>query len=250
MIRFEKYGFTPVLGWSNSRYETFSTCRRKYFYQYYGKYDRDIPQSRIDQLKALTSVPLVVGSIVHNTIAAILSRMLKSNADIDRVKFNEFISRQIQLACDHSIFFEVYYAEQEAVRPEDVEGMVGQCIESFMASERYEWVKQNAYGNEQYLIEPPGYGETRLQGMKIYAKVDFLFVVDGRAVILDWKTGKQDKAKHKKQLLGYSAWAVNNLNLSPATIEGVVAYLKPFYEEIVIHPTETDLQDLTAISFP
>ena len=34
------YPFSRELGWSHSRYEKFATCRRQYWYSYYGKHDR------------------------------------------------------------------------------------------------------------------------------------------------------------------------------------------------------------------
>ncbi len=40
-IALHQYDYTPQLGWSSTRWETFRTCRRRYFYQYYARYDRE-----------------------------------------------------------------------------------------------------------------------------------------------------------------------------------------------------------------
>ena len=246
MIQPESYPFTPILGWSMSRYDAFSTCRRRYYYQYYGKHDPEFARTRIDALKNLTSVPLAVGTIVHDAIAAVLERLLKSSSEIDVSRFGEFVSRKIDLTCAGECFFEVHYAEKEAVQPEDFQPLVHECMQTFFVSDRFQWVRESALGNEQHLIDPPGYGETRLYGMKAYAKVDFLFVVEDRVVILDWKTGKQDDDKHRKQLLAYSAWAASHLQRPPSEIEGITAYLRPTYREITVLPSQQDLDGLVA----
>jgi hypothetical protein len=91
------------------------------------------------------------------------------------------------------------------------------------------------------LIEPFGFGEARVDEMKVYCKVDFLFVVDGRTVILDWKTGKKDTQKHTRQLLGYATWATHHLEVPADTVDAVVAYLRPSYEEFPLTPSADDL---------
>ena len=35
----KQFEFTPILGWSASRYDTFKSCQRRYYYTYYAKYD-------------------------------------------------------------------------------------------------------------------------------------------------------------------------------------------------------------------
>ncbi|MCX6071749.1 MAG: hypothetical protein NTU91_12985 [Chloroflexi bacterium] len=33
----QQFPYTPILGWSLSRYDLFSLCKRKYFFHYYTK---------------------------------------------------------------------------------------------------------------------------------------------------------------------------------------------------------------------
>lgn len=245
MLSLPRYEYTPILGWSSSRYDTFSTCRRQYYYQYYGKHDREYPRQRIDALKGLVSVPLTVGTVVHDVVAAILQRLLKSASDFDMSRFGDFVRQRVERTCQTERFFEVHYAHAEAVRPEDLLPASDACLRAFLDSDRFAWVRDEALspGNE-WLVEPPGYGETRLDGMKAYCKVDFLFVVGGRTVILDWKTGKHDDDKHGRQLLAYSAWAASQLEARPEDIEAVVAYLQPAYDEVTLRPTADQLAAL------
>ena len=81
------------------------------------------------------------------------------------------------------------------------------------------------------MIEPPGYGQTEINGLKAYCKVDFLFPVEDMIYIMDWKTGKADTDKHTKQMIGYSAWASYHFEHAPEKIQPIIAYLKPDYSE-------------------
>jgi len=103
------------------------------------------------------------------------------------------------------------------------------------------WLLQNAIKNkDQWVIEPPGYGQTVINGLKAYCKVDFLFPVDDVLYIMDWKTGKADSGKHHKQMLGYTAWAAFHFGHDPEKIQPIIAYLKPDYNEETLRITRPD----------
>jgi hypothetical protein len=84
LIQLPSFPFTPVLGWSSTRAEIFRTCRRRYFYQYYAKYDREIPMGRILHLKTLSSIPMTIGTGVHDILATVLTRLQKSDRDLGK----------------------------------------------------------------------------------------------------------------------------------------------------------------------
>jgi hypothetical protein len=67
------YPFTPQLGWTSTRSETFRSCRRRYFFQYYARYDRQLQLVRIQRLKSLSSIPTAGGQAVHDGVAGLLS---------------------------------------------------------------------------------------------------------------------------------------------------------------------------------
>jgi len=183
------------------------------------------------------------GSIVHDIIAVILNRLLKTNREIDRGRFEEYVERKVALDLLRRAFLEVHYSEMDEALTSDLLPAVRECLWNFLDSPRLEWVREKALKSGDWLIEPPGYGEARMRGLKVYCKVDFLFAVDGRVVILDWKTGKQDAEKHGKQLLGYSAWAMYHLGVSAAGIDPVTGYLRPEYREVCLSPTEEELNN-------
>ena len=241
-MKIKQFEFTPVLGWSASRYDTFSGCKREYYYRYYGKYDPVHSRQKIDCLKYLTSVPLETGNIVHDVIKAVLQRLQKSEADIDAERFRQFVRSETEKQCRAKTFFEVYYKEVESVDSQNLLPKIEQCIDSFLGSPRYDWIKKATIATrDQWLIEPPGYGEARIDNLKVYCKVDFLFPADDGIVIVDWKTGKEDDDKHTKQLMGYTAWAGYHLNRFAADVTPIVAYLQPSYREVEISPTDSDL---------
>ena len=88
------------------------------------------------------------------------------------------------------------------------------------------------HDRESWIIEPTGYGETRLQDKKVYCKMDFLLPVDDMVYILDWKTGKRDEVKHSRQLIGYSAAANALFDIPWNRIFPRIVYLYPEFDEM------------------
>lgn len=93
-LTYQTYPFTPTLGWSISRFEMFDKCKRQYFFNYYAKFAKGIPPYKVAQLKALTSVPLEIGNVVHDIIEAFLRRLQKSDSDIDEKRFIDFAKQK------------------------------------------------------------------------------------------------------------------------------------------------------------
>ncbi len=229
-IQSDKYGFTPYLGWSVSRYDTFSMCKRKYFYQYYAKYDREFPLQKINSLKAMTSTALEIGNTVHQTIETIVKRLTKSTKNIDENRLNEFI-KQIVQNYSSKIFIEKYYNTAE-IDFNNIFESAKQSVYNFLNSQRFETIKQQAVDDlSQFIIEPGGFGETRLGDLKIYAKVDFLIKDKNSMSILDWKTGKENTQKYKKQMLAYAVWANDFLMVDIKNISLYICYLADIYKE-------------------
>lgn len=242
----KRFPFTPILGWSATRYETFSICKRRYFFQYYAKYDRQLPVRQINRFKELVSVPLEIGGIVHEVIAALLRRLAERPEDIDRARFLDFAARAASRSLRERRFEEVVYRQTEQVALEDLLPRIHQSLENLLDSERYAWLAgEGRQQAAEWIIEPPGFGETRLEDLKVYCKVDFLFRFDQAIHIFDWKSGKPDADKHRKQLIGYATWAAYHFETDPADVRPTIAYLQPEYHEV----QETfDQEDLEAFA--
>jgi hypothetical protein len=244
----KRFPFTPILGWSVSRFDTFSYCKRKYYYTYYGKFDREFPLQKINQLKSLTSEALSIGSLAHDVIEAILKRLQKSTDVIDETRMKGFVKAQVQKYMLDKVFSEVYYKEKEEIDEAYIIESVFNAVMIFVKSERFEWIRQLPESSkQQWIIEPDGFGETRIQTdrgeLKAYCKVDFM-LPNGRDIyILDWKTGKQDDLKHRKQLIGYSLFASFHFENKFDRIIPILAYLKDGYSEVLPEISEADIEN-------
>ena len=241
MTPIKQFPYTPILGWSASRYETFKTCLRRYYYTYYAKFDREFPLAQINRLKALTTIPLETGNIVHDVIKTLLERFQKTQDRIDLPRFEAYVRSLTARYC-RKPFAELYYQEISSLPEDEILDTVRLCLRNLMESPRFAWLMQNALETrDKWVIEPPGYGQTVINELKAYCKVDFLFPVSDKLYIMDWKTGKNDPLKHRGQMLGYAAWAAFHFDHDPESIHLVLAYLKPDYSEDAFRVTREDI---------
>ena len=247
--RLRKFEFTDILGWSYSRYNTFQQCKRKYYYEYYRK--RDLENLvRLGVLRDLTTVPLEIGNISHKLIQALLSRLQKTADEIDREKFYDYARRTTHEICKEKTFEDVYYKKRDSINYDtEIFEPVMLAMKNFLESDRLKWLFEEALvTKEDWIIEFEDnnkFGECRIDNHKAYCKVDFLFPVDDRLHIIDWKTGKEDYAKHSIQLRGYAGWANFQFGTDLSEISTTVAYLLPEYKETTVVLNEYDLDDFT-----
>lgn len=237
------FPYSPVLGWSASRYDVFSICKRRYYLSYYGKHDQSFPPGLIGKYKDLVSIPLETGGIVHEVIRDLLDRLRKATTDLEYDRFFDHARDTTGRHLRSHRFQEVVYAERPAVEVDDVFPKVQACLENLVESDRYNWLVNVAAPTAgEWIIDRSGYGETRLDNLKMYCKVDSLFPVDGHFYIIDWKTGKAETEKHHRQMVGYAAWACHHLEIKPETVTPVLAYLHPAYMEVEERFDDFDLQ--------
>ena len=246
--RLRKFEFTDILGWSYSRYATFQQCKRKYYYEYYPKRDTEHALPKLMLLKNLTSVPLEIGNISHKLIQALLSRLQKSAQEIDREKFYDYARRTTHETCKEKTFEDLYYKRRDAIDFDlEIFEPVMAAMKNFLESDRLQWLFEEALvTKEDWIIEFEDnnkYGECRIDNHKAYCKVDFLFPVDGRLHIIDWKSGKEDYAKHSVQLRGYAGWANFQFGADYESITTTIAYLLPEYKETSVILNEYDIDD-------
>lgn len=245
-MNIRKFEFTEILGWSHSRYAAFKTCKRQYYYNYYGKFDEE-NRMKINFLKSLTSVPLEIGNITHKILKVILVRLQKSSESIDPVRFTTYTERRAKEIFDTKIFAEVYYKQRKAVDFEsELLDPVSHALINFLESETFDWLLEEALiEKDDWIIEPDGFGECRIGDMKAYCKVDFLFPLDGVLYIIDWKTGKIDTYKHMDQLKGYATWASFHFEKSYDLIKPSIAYLLPEYDQRELSINEYEITKFT-----
>lgn len=240
----KQFQFTPILGWSSTRYDLFSICRRRYFYHYYGKYDREFPIRRIQEMKELVTAALEIGSVVHLVIEQLLNRLKLTTQAIDLDRFYDYAKDRLERRLQTEAFEEVFYRERQSIELDDLYPRVAECLENLLDSQRLTWLQDRPETTRSaWIVDPPGYGETRLGDLKIYCKVDFLCPVDDGFQIIDWKTGKVLPDKHRKQMIGYSAWAAYHFDTTPDKVTPTLAYLHPEYQEVEETFTQDDLEN-------
>ena len=253
-LNFPNYPFSKILGWSNSRYDLFSLCKRKYLYSYYpntfGK-----QADKVKELKNLTTIALEVGNLYHDVMEVFLERLQKSDSPIDEKKLFAYIDKLCAEKLPKKVFFENYY-KTAAVNFDEIGGKVKFCVENFLQSPIFDWlVSTEMSDRKNWLVEAGSkmngtkyFGETRIDGVKAYCKMDFIFIIDGKIYIIDWKTGKKDESKHTKQLLAYAVAAKGlNAEISADKIFPRAVFINGIYEEMGIELSEEKLTDFVEV---
>ncbi|MBS3788693.1 MAG: PD-(D/E)XK nuclease family protein [Candidatus Bipolaricaulota bacterium] len=92
--------FKNNFSWSNSRLSTFKSCKRKYYFQYYGFWDGwedDVPERvrNIYRLKKLNNRHTWKGTIIHEAIAFLLKSLLEDKT-LDKGEFKKAVVRKMR----------------------------------------------------------------------------------------------------------------------------------------------------------
>jgi CRISPR/Cas system-associated exonuclease Cas4 (RecB family) len=212
---------TPVdipdnaFSWSVSRHDTFHSCRRKYFYSYYAA--REDPE--IHRLKKLSALPLWAGSVVHETIEEILKTrdVLPSDVEQEAIIRATVHSRMLDEwraseAGPEPGRFRLFEHEYETpVEQEDKKLLVTivmRSLRNFFKSD----VLQEAYavGRANWLTVEDLASFT-VGDVEVRLRMDLAFRDrEGRVVIVDWKTGRNEGHFSAVQLAGYALYAAEH----------------------------------------
>lgn len=212
--------FQNEFSWSKSRNDIFSSCRRKYYYHYYGswngwKYNADQRTRTIYLLKKLQSRYMWIGSLVHNQIEKILKayRANELVADYQTLE-DELIhtmrgdfkrSREGWPARKPWRLYEHQY-EQEVPDEQWRESaeQAKSCLKTFWDSELHQKIK--LLESDQWL-EIEDFSSFYLDGVKIHVVLDFSYRDGDQFYIFDWKTGQKDLGMAGLQLACYRIYA-------------------------------------------
>jgi hypothetical protein len=197
--------------WSASRHDSFATCRRRYYYAYYAA----ALDPEIKRLKRLSALPLWAGSVVHDTI----ERFLKSHDTLPPPEGQEAIVR----GAVHSDMLKAWQ-DSEANSPEfrlfeheygmPVEredkrlavNTVMRSLRNFFRSETLQ--EAFAVGRERWLALED-LVSFHVGEVEVFLRMDLAFRDrEGRAVIVDWKTGRADGRFNEVQIAGYALYAM------------------------------------------
>jgi len=215
--------------WSASRHDTFSSCRRKYYYSYYASHEDE----EIKRLKKLSALPLWAGSVVHDTIEWFLKKhdalppQEEQDALIRRVVHTGMVSdwRESEMASRRFRLFEHEY--DQPVEQEDkrlVVNIVMRSLQRFFQSDTLR--EALAVGRDRWLALED-LVSFHVGDVEVYLRMDLAFRdADGRVVIVDWKTGRREGRFNEIQVAGYALYATEQgWVASPEEISTELNYL-------------------------
>jgi CRISPR/Cas system-associated exonuclease Cas4 (RecB family) len=215
--------------WSISRHDSFHSCRRRYFYAYYVAPE----DPEVKRLKRLSALPLWAGSVVHETIEEILKtrESMPSETEQEAIVRAAVHSRMLtdwrasEAASPDFRLFEHEYGTP--VEPEDkkiVVGIVMRSLRNFFRSQ----VLQEAFavGRAQWLTVED-LASFHVGDVEVLLRMDLAFRDrEGRVVIVDWKTGRNEGRFSEVQLAGYALYAAERgWVASPEELRTELAYL-------------------------
>ncbi|MBQ0104837.1 MAG: PD-(D/E)XK nuclease family protein, partial [Armatimonadetes bacterium] len=199
--------------WSFSQYSAFCQCRRMYFYNKYWQ----TMSNRWDvyRLKTLTSIPLLKGEIVHETIKKSIETVI--NGSLDKDDAIKYFQRRFRTAYNESekgywkdpkkygkklnemvCLQEHYYSTEnplEKAKEAEQTGIEALCY----LWQSPVWKRICEADEKDFLvIDPDGFPSFELtipktdKSITIYAKIDLALKFGNKLRILDWKTGKAE----------------------------------------------------------
>lgn len=246
-----KYEYTEIAGWSFSRYDNFQSCRRQYFFDYYGKkYAPPEIRDRVEFLKGIQSPALLLGQYVHEAVAANIKRIQLESQEVPLETLKEETAHAFSKALESPLLMDTYYgSELTPAKKFSLKIKLDSCLESFYSSPWYSFIHSLPEEKKsKWIIEPEDFGEFRLDGMKAYARVDFAFPGDdGNLIVIDWKTGKRYGKKHALQMQGYILYAHDICGYPLEKIKAVLEYLADDNEPLESQMTQKHLDSFRSM---
>jgi hypothetical protein len=235
----EKKEFKNRFSWSFSRDNAFNTCKRKYYYSYYGSWggwnkDADALSKKLYLLNKMSSLPMLAGTIVHDEVERTL-KAVRYGRNADIVKSKENVIKVFKQSWAQSKnkdwednpkwktnLFEHFYNQKptdEALL--DIRDLMLNSIDGFFASDSYRFI-QTMSDSQWLAIEDLDSFE--VHGAKLWVKLDFAIRHGERVYIYDWKTGKVAK-ENEVQLAIYALYAQQKWNVDLKLIRLFDVYL-------------------------
>jgi CRISPR/Cas system-associated exonuclease Cas4 (RecB family) len=224
-----KYPFSWEPGWSFSRMNTLRSCLRMYWYEYYGKrFAPEHEKNRIMELSQLSRVPFELGNAVHQTIAEILKDLQINGKVISLEEAKDTAVNKFEILVSNRPLVEkrlgIILSEEEI---EKIHGQIKTSMTTFYGTKWLTMMQAMPRKTwNDWLIDPPGYGEFRIEGRKAYAKPDLVFgYKDGRHYLVEWKSGKPHRDQNLVQVQAYLFYANDIMGIPLESTVGVVQYL-------------------------
>jgi PD-(D/E)XK nuclease superfamily len=213
----------PNISWSFSKMEMLNSCPRKYYYNYFGSSKRkskDDNREEISVSKRICNIHILVGDIVHESIAIFLKKSQKEDEwNFDRLLW--LAQKKLNDTVDYTIDFqkgqqkESEYAQKickeiydDISRKKEIvefaNKKIRQSLEHFYNSEDFEFIRNSAIYDDT-IIEH--LAKFKLGNINIDGKIDVAFYDNDKFHIIDWKTSYTEYEETSIQLLVYALWA-------------------------------------------
>jgi hypothetical protein len=224
--------------WSKSRDESFQTCLRQYYFNYYGYWngwlDDAPPRARqIYILKNLKTRQMWAGEKIHQCIERTIKNLQRGIPllDIDqivsitlnrmRADFKSSKMKNYLRTPKSCALFEHEYdlgVPNELWR--ETAHNVERCLRNFYNSEIFRELKEVS---PDHWLETEQFSHFIFEGGKIWVVMDCCFKSDSGITIIDWKTGRSTTEDNSIQLSCYALYVWDKWGIDPTKIK-IVEY--------------------------
>lgn len=232
--------FQNEFSWSPSRHRMFEACKRQYYFYYYGSWggweqDADAHAQLLYRLKKMTTIPQLIGTVVHEAIKQVLKALqLGRGVSPQAVEtyaqnlFDQHLrdseqQRWRRAPSRYTNLFEHYYGDplSAAARMQAVK-RVAASLQTFFASDAYATL-QSVLPEHYLSIEK--LADFALGETKIWVVLDVAIRYGKSVLIFDWKTGRE-RASDRHQLAVYALYAASQWGIALSDLHLRDVYLQ------------------------
>ena len=218
----------------------FDSCKRQYYHNYYGSWGgwyRDAaPEVQLlYRLKKITTIPQLVGTVVHEAISNVL-KALQSGRDVPpptvetyaRKLFNQNLQDSQQQRWLHSAskyvnLFEHYYEEPFSEADQaSASDRIASSLNTFFNSQPYS-ILQTTLPEHYLSIEE--LTSFPLANTRLWVTLDVAIRHNGGVYVFDWKTGREREAD-RHQLAVYALYATTQWGVALSDLQLQDVYLQ------------------------
>lgn len=228
-------GSSRIRGWNFTRQELYAKCPRAYFYEYYPWGESNPHEDILWFLKRATTVPMLVGTVVHDAVALALRGFRESKyvykdlAPLATRWYDEHLAESQRIAAivrsgkrppdEGTVIASHLIGGQSELVEQSGRAAVADHLKAFSNSATWEFLRSTDPKGWYPISDRPRYfkasaalGFSKARGIRLYTVFDLAFRQNNDCVIIDWKTG-QKKAdailRARRQLAGYALWAIS-----------------------------------------
>jgi CRISPR/Cas system-associated exonuclease Cas4 (RecB family) len=191
--------------WSFSRFQIFKTCPKAFWFNMHSN----------GRSRNLISLNSIVGTIVHKSIAHLITMWAKGNyvSDKEVKQCGLTLMKRLWENRNHIIIEYINEMPPDENINTKIQNSINIQLERFFL---YIWP---TFSNDSYVTHEKLF-ELNISGYKVLVRPDLVTKdLTGNIVITDWKTGiSHDDFLESSQVYGYGLWATNYYGIDPERI--------------------------------